>query len=414
MPNQDRRADVVVVGAGPIGAVAARSAALAGARTLLIERRQPTDRPSACTGLVSPRTLDALGVSDRSVLQHIRAVEAVSPGGRILRVRSDTAKAVVLDRVLLETELRTLAEADGVALQMGTEVARVETGQLRISGPEGEETIGAGVIILACGAESTIVEAAGFGAPSRTVLAAQAEIDHAPAAPDCVSVFLGASVAPRFFGWAVPTSTDRTRVGLAVPPSDRPAERLGHLLERRFPEAAVLSRAAGPIPIGPVSDPVGPGLLLVGDAAGHVKPLSGGGLYTGAICGRIAGRTAARASRAGDGRNRTLASYTDACERAIGKEIRFGLAARDLLESMSDAQIDDAFRAADHPDLLAFLGRYGDIDRLRELPRRLAKQWTLWKRLLPLLALLDGFVLRGSFDDATTSDDVSQPESRKP
>jgi len=129
-----------------------------------------------------------------------------------------------------------------------------------------------------------------------------------------------------------------------------------------------------------------------------VKPLSGGGLYTGAICGQIAGRIAARAALAGDGRDRTLASYTDACERAIGKEIRFGLAARDLLESMSDAQIDDAFRAADHPDLLAFLSHYGDIDRLRELPRRLAKQWTLWKRLLPLLTLLNRHLIESGFD----------------
>ena len=74
--------DVVVVGGGPVGAVAARHAAEVGARVLLIEQGECTGEPARCTGLVSPPTLDLLGVSTASLLREIRGGILHAPGGR--------------------------------------------------------------------------------------------------------------------------------------------------------------------------------------------------------------------------------------------------------------------------------------------------------------------------------------------
>ena len=144
--------------------------------------------------------------------------------------------------------------------------------------------------------------------------------------------------------------------------------------------------------MGPILHPIKDSILLVGDSAGQVKPLSGGGLYTGGLCARIAGRVAAEATRAERTDEERLAEYATRCDRAIGKELRFGSAARGLLDSLSDERLCEALDALDHPELLSFLARVGDIDRLRGIPRLLLRERRLWKRILPFLSLLDAFL----------------------
>ena len=383
------RFEVVVIGGGPIGAVAARCAAEAGASTLLIERRGGTRGGSLCTGLVSPRTLPALGITESSVLRRIRGVEAHAPGGYRLNVRAEETKAVVLDRSRLEEELHRRAGDAGVTVRLRCEAVDVRAGEVSARSADGAETIAAGIIVVAIGMSAGLVHRASLPNPPRLFRAAQAILAIEPDDADVVRVYLGRKIAPLFFGWAVPAERGRTRVGLAVSPDTDPNPFLDRLLDQRFPGIAVESRSLGRIPIGPVLPPLGDGLLLVGDAAGHVKPLSGGGLYTGAIGARIAGRIAASAAASGKTHREDLGLYARACDRALGGELRFGLAARDLLESLSDEGIDDAFAALDQSDLLEFLAEAGDIDRLRRLPRELATRRALWKRLLPLLALLD-------------------------
>jgi digeranylgeranylglycerophospholipid reductase len=380
---------VVVIGGGPVGCVAARRAASAGARVLLVERRESARELSPCTGLVSPRTLPALGVSESSILRRIRSVEAQAPNGHRLVLRATTEKAVVLDRSRLEEELQELAEEAGTTIRLGCNAVTLRPGRVTVRFQGGREEITTDVIVVATGLNGSFSSNASLSVPSRVFVAAQAVVEEEPSLPDEVRVHFGQDVAPLFFGWSVPAEPGRARVGLAVPPELDPALFLERLLTQHYPGISVRSRTFGRIPIGLAAAPTGDGTLLVGDAAGHVKPLSGGGLYTGAICGRIAGRIAARAARLGRTRREDLAEYPLACDRAIGGEVRFGLAARDLLESLSDEGIDDVFAALDHPDLLRFLGMTGDIDRLRWLPRHVAVERALWKRLLPLLALLD-------------------------
>ena len=387
---------VVVIGGGPIGSVAARSAAEAGARVLLIERSGAGDAGSLCTGLVSPRTLPALGVSEASVLRRIRGVEAHAPGGRRLTIRTDETKAVVLDRTRLEAELRERASDAGVEIRLRCEAIGLRRGAVAVRSSAGRETLSAGVVVVAAGLNSALCRAASLPRPARLFHAAQAIVESEAERGDEVRVFVGREVAPRFFAWAVPAEPGRMRVGLAAFPGTDPGPFLDRLLDRRFANAAVRERRFGRIPIGPLPRPIGDGCLLVGDAAGQVKPLSGGGLYTGAICARIGGRAAALDARVD---RAMLERYAAACDRAVGGEFRFGLAARDVLESLSDGGIDEAFAALDDPELMRFVAEIGDIDRLHRLPRGLASRRRLWTRLLPLLALIDRHLASQGADD---------------
>lgn len=383
------RYDVIVIGGGPIGAVAAREAAKAGARTLLLEQRKEIKGPIACTGLVSPRTLATLGASSRSILREIRAVRAHSPRGRRLSLRSLEVKGVVIDRISLEEELLSSAGSAGVEVLLGTEGRVGEGGRVTLISRGGEERVGAGVVIGADGPKSRVAAGSGLSPAAAPLPAAQAIVEGAPT-EDMVEVYFGWDLAPGFFAWAVPAEPDRSRVGLAVPPGENPQRFLDRLLTDRFPSNRVLSRASGFIPSRPVDRSIDDRLILVGDAAGQVKPLTGGGLYFGGLCAAIAGRVAAGAALSGRTDRAGLTEYEVGWRAALGTEIRFGLAGREALLPLDDDGIDEIFARLDDPELLTFIAETADIDRPSRLISTLVHRPWLWERVLPIIGIMDG------------------------
>jgi len=383
--------DVVVVGGGPIGAVAARCAAEAGASVLLVDRRDNLDRSSCCTGLVSPRTLTTLGVSSHSVLREIRAITVHAPDGQALELSADQAKAIVIDRSLLERELHGLARAAGVDVRMSTEAVSASGNALVLRSAGGRKTVGTSILVGADGPRSRVAEWSGLPPLEQSVGAAQAVIEPQQAVPpDRVEVFLGRDVAPGFFAWAVPSDAEQLRVGLGVAPPLDPSEHLERLLTTRFPGCRTVSRTGGQIPVSPVPRAAVGSVLLVGDAAGQVKPLSGGGLYPGGICARIAGRIAAETALSGKPNHRAAAAYESEWRSTIGREIAFGRSVRRISERLSDSDLNALFAACDDPNLLSFLAEHADIDRFHQLPDELAAHPSLWRKVLGLLPVIVG------------------------
>ena len=399
----DTRTDVAIVGAGPIGLVSARASAESGSRTLVIEKRPEGSPPSCCTGLVSPRTLSTLGASDNSVLQDIRALRLHLPSGRQIDLRSDHVKAVTIDRRRLEQELLVNARQAGADVCFDTEAIDAQIGTVRVQSGNTDLSVQTSVIIGADGPRSRVASWFSLPHPAQFAAAAQVELEDIPEHKDRVGFFLGNEVAPGFFGWSVPAEDGILRVGLGVLPPQAPMAFLDRLLMRHFPTARIRSRSAGWIPLAPALAITAPGLLLVGDAAGHVKPLSGGGLYTGGACARIAGEIAAQiagdhvAQRPGskstdtqarDGASDLYASYISRCQEVLGKEQAFGQSMRTHISQLSDDNVEAVASALNVPQLLQFLADEADIDFFHKLPDRLASEPRLWSTLLNLVPLL--------------------------
>ncbi len=379
-------AEVLVVGGGPIGTVAARCAAEAGASVLLVDRRDSIDRVSCCTGLVSHRTLVMLGVSKDSVLHEIRRITVHAPDGKRLDLAADHSKAVVIDRIRLERELHDLARAAGVEVRLGTEAVAASDDSIVLDGADGQQDVTASAIIGADGPSSRVAEWFGLPHPENIIRAAQAVIETAQSVPtDRVEIFLGDRFAPGFFAWAVPEASDRLRVGLGATPPLEPTEYLDRLLETEFGSCRVLARSGGVVPVSPTTRSAVGSTFLVGDAAGQVKPLSGGGLYPGSLCARIAGRIAAEVALSEPSRDGTAAAYESEWRSAIGREVAFGRAIRRISGMLSDRELSAAIAACDDPALLSFLAEHADIDRLHRLPDELATQPLLWGKILRLL-----------------------------
>jgi geranylgeranyl reductase family protein len=391
-----QRFDVVVVGGGPAGAVTARVAATAGASVLVLERRTRIEEPSACAGLVSPRTLSVLGASEACVIRRLRGVTFHAPGGGSLSVRATSDRALVVDRSVLERELLGRAAEAGADVRLGTTATAWRDGVVRFDSPGGAETASCAVLVGADGPESQVASWSGLRIASSGLRAVQVEIELPYQEADNVHVFVGRRVAPGFFAWSIPAQDGRFRVGLAVGPGVDPAPHVEALLAARFPNRRIVSRIEGVIPLAPGGRIVADDVLLVGDAAAQVKPLSGGGLYFGGLCARAAGRAAA--ATAAHDRLAPLRRYEDACRRLIGAETQFGAAARSIRDALDDEEWNRVLAILDDRDLLALVAERIDLDHLRHMIPHVVGHPSLWGTLLRLLD-----IVRAHAGDAFTS-----------
>jgi flavin-dependent dehydrogenase len=208
----------------------------------------------------------------------------------------------------------------------------------------GGAVVEARVAVLACGANYRFHRELGFGRPSVYLQSAQFEAPF-PAVPE-IQVRFGREVAPGGFAWLVPfdrRGVSHARIGLMG--EARAAEHFRAFLGRLAAEAGVpVASLPSPrlklLPLGPVPRTYADRVVAVGDAAGLVKPTTGGGIYYGMLSGRLAAGVLADGLSKDRLRAPFLRRYERAWRRALGSEIRVGLRFRRLASRLDDEAID--------------------------------------------------------------------------
>lgn len=366
--------DLVVVGGGPVGSsVAAQTASFS---TTVVEEHPKIGSPVQCTGLVHPRVVEMAGAKG-SIVNSISGFKLFFPGGRVLDVRSDEVKAHVIDRGAFDRRCCDRAVKEGADVLTDRKFVGFERdgGKLRVrlAGPDGAEELTTSLLIGADGYKSKVGEAAGIGPAKEIVRGIQMDLDAVLEEQGKVEVYLGNDIAPGFFAWVLPCG-EFTRVGLCVSQgSEAPSKYLSELIKRRGLQGAKrLQTYSGAIPIGPPKSTHADNVLIVGDAAAQVKPLSGGGLFTGMRAAKWAALTAVDALEEGDLSASYLSSYEERWRSDIGKEVERGLLVRKVFTKMSDRKLDEVGRLLDRDDAREVLST-GDIDFPSKLARPLLK-----------------------------------------
>jgi digeranylgeranylglycerophospholipid reductase len=363
----------LIVGGGPAGSAAAMNLA-SDHDVLIVEEHETPGSPVQCAGLVTPRGVP--GYASKSVISSVRGARIHSPLGFSLAIESKEPRAHVVDRSAFDSILFERAVVEGaVPVTRSRVVAVAESGdavETTLSGDSDGRRVRASVLIGADGHRSVCREAAGLRRPKHMLRGMQVDLKGVDNDPEFVDLYLGAKVAPGFFAWAIPAG-DVARVGLCTWGEGHvPSVFLRKLLSRpEFASARVVSKSSGRIPIGTGRSAVSGRIMLVGDAACHAKPLSGGGVYTGIrgaeICARVAGRFLT------DPENHALAEYDPLWREAFGAELGRAFRIRKVFLTLTDRKMDQALRMFDDPDVRGLIERTGDIDYPSALSKNVLK-----------------------------------------
>jgi geranylgeranyl reductase family protein len=337
--------DVAVVGAGPAGLMAARALAQAGHDVVVLEEHAAIGVPVHCTGLLGVQAFDELDLPHDAILTTRHAARFVAADGSSVDVNADHVRAAVVDRAGFDQALADRCRAAGAELRADARVRQIDITRRRvlISGDTGAADVEARVCVLACGASYRFNRALGLGTPRAFVQSAQLEVPFD--GPEQIEVHLGRTVAPGGFAWVVPFERgDRrfNRVGLMCDTGamTRFREFATAIRARHDPAADWPEPRLKILPLAPVGKTYGERLLAIGDAAGLVKPTTGGGIYYSLLSGRMAAEVVDAALRADDLSERALREYETTWRARLGTEIRIGLAFRSLVTRLNDRAID--------------------------------------------------------------------------
>jgi len=358
--------DIVVVGAGPAGGMAALTSARLGLRTALVEEHPEIGVPIHCSGKLQLHAFREFGLPAHLILNTLQAGAFYAPDGTVARVRRSEPDSHVVDRGVFDRWLAVRAQEQGAEVLTGTRLRAAErvNGAVRVRGDRGGASYAAtaGLIIDAEGARPVLPRTLGLDLPRDSVMGLQYQMAGVELErDDCPEVYLGTSSSPGFFAWLMPIGRGRGRVGLCVDPrvaARAPIHYLDALIRehpvasRRLRRAVVERKLAGPIPVLHRRHRTAiDGLIVAGDAAGHVKATSGGGIYFSLIGGRLAAQAAAGYV---GGTRAALGEYERAWRRRFGREIWFTGLMRTALNQMTDA------------DLNALIAALGDVGPVRQ------------------------------------------------
>jgi digeranylgeranylglycerophospholipid reductase len=335
--------DVIVVGGGPSGSYTARRLAEKGCKVQVLEAQPEAGHKKSCTGIVGQEFVNKYQIPSSVILRQANSARVYSPAGYTLRLYRKEPQACILDRRAFDVYLVEQAQKAGAEYVFNCCVSGISLEKDHVKIATDERSSTAKAVVLACGYNPELNEKAGLGGFKDHVTGAQAEV----AAPDLkqTEVYFG-DMAPGFFAWLVPTAPGQAKAGLLA------RQDTGKYLKKWLETLKQVGKISstdveisyGAIPLKSLVRTYGERLLAVGDAAGHTKPTSGGGIYYGFIGAELAAETLVKALGEGDLSAGRLAAYQKAWQRKLGKEIRTGYWARRLYEKLSNEQVDLIFK----------------------------------------------------------------------
>jgi len=343
--------DVIIVGAGPAGSYIAYELASSGHDVAVFEEKSASGLNVCCTGIISTECFQSLNLGTDVILTKINSAKFFSPSGRCLRVQTEKVQAYVINRLLLDKALASKAQSQGAQYFFSSPVIDIIPGKDSIQAETlcfgAREIFSARAVVLANGFRPKLPRKLGLGKIKNFLVGAQAEIEAKNI--DELEVYFGQEIAPGAFAWLVPTSTNKAYVGLLA--TSQAKLHLQKFLNNLSGQGRVTSREAEieqkAIPLGTLARSYGDRVLVIGDAAGQVKPTTGGGIYFGHLGAQIAAGVLDEALSSDNLTAGQLSRYQKQWKAKMGKELSRGYWARWAYTKLSDRQIERIFSMVD-------------------------------------------------------------------
>lgn len=368
-----KRYDLLVIGGGPAGAVAARTAAKKGLSVCLVEKRPAIGAPVRCAEGIGQAVLaEFIEPDERWISAEMTGSVIIAPDGTTMRLESSLAGnkvGYILDRKVFDRELVWQAAEAGSDVSVKTRAAApimedgvVKGARLEYCGTVSNVT--ADVVVAADGVESKFARWCGIDTtvPASDIMSsAQYVLTGIDIDPHATTFYLGNSVAPEGYLWVFPKGGRSANVGVGISgkksgSGHRAKDYLDRFVHKTFPDGKQIEFIVGGVSVcQPLECTVADGLVIAGDAARVVDPLTGGGIYNAMFTGRLAANVAADCIADGNtGKNALMAYDTGWRTSKMGRTIERNYHIKEYLIKLPDEKLNAIIRSVSKLNLTEF------------------------------------------------------------
>jgi digeranylgeranylglycerophospholipid reductase len=340
--------DVAVIGGGPVGSRVAFQLVSMGHSVMVLEKHPAIGQKTCCTGIISQKCLNQFSVPEEVIYRRLNSATFYSPSCNSIRLFLSQPQAGIVNRPLFDRWLAGQAVSEGAKYLMNCDVKQVnvtpEWVEIEYQKAKSRGKIQARAVVLACGFNSSLVKQLGLGQPGYVVTGVQAEVETKHLQE--IEVYFNQTLAPGFFAWLAPTLPGKALAGLMTreSPGQHLKVWLNELAAKEKIKKANYTVKYNGIPLKTLTATVLVRVLVVGDAAGQVKPTTGGGIYFGLLCADLAADTLHKAILTGDYSFKSLSGYEKEWRDQLQSELKREYWARRAYQLLSNRQIDSLFK----------------------------------------------------------------------
>lgn len=351
--------DVTVIGAGPAGVMAAWKAASSGASTILLERETDPGRKVCAEGVLGGVLSDAeIEPSSEFVANKISGAVLYAPNEK-KRVNV-AGEGLILDKPSFLGVLAKRASGCGAAVRYGNLIEEIgrDDGHVILKGRKSGETFTLRTkVVIGCDGVGSLLARRFF---ARNKYVAITALQYYMT--DCtiedetkLEIYVGHEKAPSGYIWVFPKGDGDANVGIGLKGGNarQLLDRFIAQHPKAFSKAKIGKTLAAPVPVGgEVAEFVIDNMMLCGDAAGQVIPLTGAGIHTSLVAGKVAGEVAGESVQVGDASASQLYRYVERFDRLFGERIENSLKALESFERFSDHDLNIITELLEGQDLM--------------------------------------------------------------
>ncbi len=372
--------DVIIVGGGPAGCFTGKKLAEKGFDVTILEEDSEIGHPMCCAGIIGSEGLKKVGLdpADWSANELWKGI-VYSPSGDSVKLSRDKLEAHVIRRSEFDRDLGEAAARAGADLQLNSSCVGVSRSDDKVSlkvddGDDGE-WIDCRCVVGADGTNSMIARSFDLIDEFSPLVGAQAEV-VGNVSGRAANIFFGNDWSEHFFGWVVPAG-DVFRVGLCDRGRNARKNLLGFIRNNpALPEDALdrmVRFTTDVIPKAGSRTIFGDRVVLVGDAAGQIKPLTGGGIYMGLSCAEIASEVIVEGLESEPSRN-VLEKYSSRVDEKFGGEFELGNRVMRILRNMDDEDLNVFFELLEETEVKDLILEEFEFDHHSSFIKAVAKE----------------------------------------